>query len=182
MFTQLRVQIANYLLIKKIEKINNNLNLITISNSKKIGLLFDANSPNDILLIKQLVKKFLIKNIDVNVLGFVNQNDYSDYHLSSLHINYFNLNDLNWLLYPKSKNIDNFYLNKYDIVINLSLDNSFPTKCITLLSRSKCKIGIFSSNYKLSYDLMFNLKVASLSYFIKELTHYLDLINQNNEK
>ena len=182
MLTKLRLKIANYLLVKELEKKTKDLDLITLSRAKKIGILFDAKYSKDVLLVKSLIKEFLKQNIDVSVLGFVDQYEYKDYHLSTLHINYFNLNDLNWLFLPKSKNIDSFQSHKYDIIINLSLLNSYSTKYIALLSNSQFTIGIFSNDYKLSYDLMFNLKVSSLSYFIKELTHYLDLINKNNEK
>ena len=182
MLTKLRLKIANYLLLKELKKTARDVDLITLSRAKKIGILFDSKSSKDVLLVKSLVKEFLTYNIDVSVLGFVEHHDYQDFHLSTLHINYFNLNDLNWFFLPKSKTIDSFQSHKYDIVINLSLLNSFSTKYIALLSNSKFTIGVFSSDYKLSYDMMFNLKVPSLSYFIKELTHYLDLINKNNEK
>ena len=68
------------------------------------------------------------------------------------------------------------------MLINLSIDNSFETRCLTLLSNAKYKIGVYDLDDVLSYDLMFKLKVKSLDYFTENLIHYLELIDKNNEK
>ena len=49
-------------------------------------------------------------------------------------------------------------------------------------SNAKLKIGMFSSQDIMKYDLLFKLKIKSLNYFIEQLTYYLELINKNNEK
>ena len=132
--------------------------------------------------VKSALKYFVKLNIDVDVLGFVNSRTIGSDYLSTLHINYFNIKDVDVFGIPSSRKTHSFIKKKYDFLINLSLDNSFPTKYLALLSKSKYRIGVYSVDRDLNYDLMFNLKVKSLSYFIKNIIHYLELIDKNNEK
>ena len=149
---------------------------------KKIGLLFEADNEKSISSIKVLLDYFFKKNIKLNVLGFVNKSKLESYHLSTLHLNYFNLKHLNWLGLPNSDLTDSFLLDDYDMVINLSIKDSFCNRYLSLRSKSKYKIGLFSKKCNFNYDLMLKLKIHSLDYFITHLIHYLELIDKNNEK
>ena len=105
-----------------------------------------------------------------------------DFHLSTLHFNYINLKDLSFWGVPNSTVVERFFSKEFDMLINLSLSNSFCTKYVTLNSKSKFRVGVFSQNNKLRYDLMFNLKIKSLDFFIKNVIYYLEMIDKNNEK
>ena len=104
------------------------------------------------------------------------------FHLSTIHVNYFNLKHLNLFGVPDSQKTTRFMSKDYDMLINLSFNNSFPTRYLTLKSNSKYRIGVFSKKNQFNYDLMFKLKVLSIQYFITHLISYLELINENNEK
>ena len=182
MLSNIKLKIANYILSKEISTNNRKANLVTLSKAKKIGILFDAKSEDVVSQIKLLLKYFLKKNIDVEILGFVQENKMDAHHLSTLHINYFNLNDVSLIGIPKSKKTNDFLKKTYDILINLSLDNTFATKYLSFKSNAKFKIGIFRKHEVLKYDLLFKLKIKSINYLIEQLTYYLELINKNNEK
>ena len=182
MFQQIKSKIGYYFLRKEFLKNHRPGNLISLSKANKIGILFDANCMMSIQHAKSLLKYFLNRSVDVNVLGFVNNRKKDNLHIATIHINYFNLNDVSLLGVPTSKKTTSFISNKYDILINLSLRDSFETKYLALLSNAKLKIGIYPKDGVLVYDLMFKLKIHSLDYFIEHLTHYLELIDNNNEK
>ena len=182
MLSNIKLKIANYLLSKEITTSNRQADLVTLSRAKRIGILFDAKSEDTVNQIKLLLKYFLKKNIDVEILGFVHDDKMALYHLSTLHINYFNLNDVNFIGIPKSKKTNDFLIKPYDILINLSLENTFATKYLSFKSDAKFKIGIFRNYDVLKYDLLFKLKIKSINYLIEQLTYYLELINKNNEK
>ena len=129
-----------------------------------------------------MIPSYLRTDIDVDILGFVNKSKMEDFHLSTIHVSYFNLKSLNLLGIPNSQKTKDFISKEYDILINLSFKDSFPTRYLALKSHAKFTVGIFANNYKLNYDLMFKLKIKSLDYFITHLQHYLELINKNNEK
>tara|TARA_B100002052_G_scaffold195836_1_gene178580 strand:- start:2187 stop:2735 length:549 start_codon:yes stop_codon:yes gene_type:complete len=182
MLSNIKLKIANYFLSKETNIDNRQADLIPLAKVKRIGVLFDAKSEDAIVQIKLLLKYFLKKHIDVEILGFVRDVKMDTCHLSTLHINYFNLKDVNLIGVPKSKKTNDFLIKPYDILINLSLENSFATKYLSFKSNAKLKIGMFSNQDIMKYDLLFKLKIKSLNYFIEQLTHYLELINKNNEK
>jgi hypothetical protein len=182
MLDQIKSKVSHYFLKKELSKVRKKNKLVTLSNANKIGILFDSKSSKSIQETKFLLKYFLNRNIEVNVLGFINSSKKDNIHIATIHTNYFNLNDVNIFGVPNSNKINTFLNKKYDILINLSLTNSFVTKYIALLSTAKYKVGVYENNNLFYYDLMFKLKIQSLNYFIEHLIHYLELIDNNNEK
>ena len=182
MFSQIKSKISHYCIRKRIPNSLKKKRIVTLSEAKKIGILFDANGDDSINEIKHLLKYFLDRKIDVHILGFINNRKKDIPYISTIHLNYFNLNDVSMLDIPNSHKTNSFLERKYDILINLSLVNSFQTKCLSLLSFAKYKIGIYDDDALCPYDLMFKLKLNSLNYFTKYLKEYLELINKNNEK
>ena len=182
MFKKLKLKIQHYILSRNLLRLKRMSKLVTLSEANKIGVLFDAKTPHSVTQIKSFLKYLLKKNIDIDILGFVDGVKKDSMYLSTIHINYFKSDDLNILGIPNSLKTHRFMQNQYDIIINLSLNNSFSTKYLTLMSNSKYRIGVYGNNYKFNYDLMFKLKVQSLDYFIEQLKYYLEIIDKNNEK
>ena len=58
MFSAIRLKIANYILEKDLKKDNRNSQLIVLSKTKKIGILFDAENKQNTLDIKSLINGF----------------------------------------------------------------------------------------------------------------------------
>ena len=182
MFNQIKSKISSYILKKRVSKLKRFSTLVTLSEAKKISILFDAHTEQSVTDVKTFLKHLLKKDLDIDVLGFIVNKGKENKYISTLHVNYFSVTDVNMFGVPNSSKIDLFLKNKYDILINLSLDNSFETRYLSLMSNSKYRIGVYADDYDLSYDLMFKLKIKSLGYFIEQLTHYLELMNYNNEK
>ena len=182
MFDAIKLKISHYILKKELLKVRREKKIVTLSNVKSVGVLFDATSSKAIKEIKSLVKYLVDQNIDVNVLGFIKNTKKDNIHIATIHINYFNLNDVTLLGIPSSKKTTSFLEKKYDMLINLSLINSFQTKYLALLSVAQYKVGVYDDNTLLAYDLMFRLKIKSLNYFRQHVIHYLELINNNNNE
>ena len=155
---------------------------MTLTNSKVIGILFNADDVQDILQVKSFIKYLVSKNIEVHVLGFVNSNNMDSIHLSSLHFNYFNKNDLNFIGIPYTIIPKSFHNRYYDILINFSVSDSFPIKYLAVKSDAAYKVGPYNNKSNSYYDLMIKLKLDSIEYFIQNVVHYLELIDKNNEK
>ena len=103
-------------------------------------------------------------------------------HLSSLHFNYFNKNDLNFIGIPYTIIPKSFHNRYYDILINFSVSDSFPIKYLAVKSDAAYKVGSYNNKSNSYYDLMIKLKLDSIEYFIQNVVHYLELIDKNNEK
>ena len=179
MFQNIKLKILNYILRRELLKFNYPSTLITLSGAKKMAVLFDVQGEQSIVDIKFFLKYLLSHNIDVDVWGYIG-NSKSQY-ISTLHLNYFNHNDLDIFGIPNSNRVKLFLKKEFDVCINLSLDNTFVTKYITLLSKSRYRVGIYSNN-DLAYNFMLKLKIKTLKYFIKKTIHYLELIDKNNAK
>ncbi|MAQ31926.1 MAG: hypothetical protein CMD26_04275 [Flavobacteriales bacterium] len=182
MLNQLKLNISNFLLRRHLSKKKHCPKLITLSEAKKVALVFDAEDLDSITEVKFLLKYFLKLNIDVYVLGFINSVKKDNNFISTLHINYFNSKDVSFFGIPNNLKTNSFLRNKFDLLINLSLKNSFPVKYMSLMSNAHFKIGMSYNNNDIDYDLIFKLKIKSLNYFIKNIIHYLEIINHNNEK
>ena len=143
MLSAIKLNISNYILNKELNKLKHATKLVPLSKLKRLAILFDANDNQDVVAVKSLLKYFLDKNIDVSILGFVDKKEMDEVHLSTLYINYFNLKDTNFLGIPNSKKTHIFLAQKYDMLVNLSLNNSFPPKYLALKSKSKFKVVFF---------------------------------------
>jgi hypothetical protein len=174
--------ISNYLLSKKTKSQYRKSKIIPFSKSKKAALLFDATSLEAISSIKILLKFFLKKNIDVFVLGFVNMKKNSSFHLSTIHINYYNLSEINFFGFPKSKKLNDFASINYDFLINLSMENTFSLKYLSLITKSNFKIGVYNSDDNEIYDFLLVMKIKSIEHLVEQTIFYLEQINNNNEK
>ena len=176
--------ISNYLLSKRTKKpIYRKSKIIPFSKSKKAALLFDATSSEAISSIKILLEIFLKKNIDVFVLGFVNMKKNSSFHLSTIHINYYNLSEINFFGFPKSKKLNDFASINYDFLINLSMENTFSLKkYLSFITKSNFKIGVYNSDDNEIYDFLLVMKIKSIEHLVEQTIFYLEQINNNNEK
>ena len=86
--------------------------------AKSVGILYDANSEEQINQIKPFVDYFFELKKDVKALGYVNAKQLSYCHLPKLQYDFFYQKDLNWYYRPQNYIIDNFIKKEYDILIN----------------------------------------------------------------
>jgi hypothetical protein len=88
--------------------------------------------------------------------------------------------DLNLFYIPKNPEILQHIEREFDLLIDLSLSNSFTLKYIHALSMAKFKVGA-AVNYKIKYsDLTIEIKNnPTVEYLLTQLKHYLTNINKN---
>ena len=88
--------------------------------------------------------------------------------------------DLNFFLIPKKPVIHDCIEREFDLLIDLSLSNTFTLKYIHALSMAKFKVG-GAVNYKNRYsDMTVDIKNnPTVEYLITQLKHYLININKN---
>ena len=148
-----------------------------LESAKSITILFDATESECIKLVKTFVGKLSNGKEMVSALGFVDQNDKTFEHMSSLHFDFFSNTELNWYGKPKGIVIDNFLSKDYDILIDLSLKKFYPLTYLAVASPAKFKVGRCRNDisvFDLSID---NSKKQNLPYLIDEIYYYLNLIN-----
>jgi hypothetical protein len=76
--------------------------------------------------------------------------------------------------------VKDFIARDFDLLIDLSLQDSLPLRYIAGLSMSLCRVGRFSEKNTDYYDFMIDIpQAATLKEYIRQITHYLTLINSN---
>ena len=147
--------------------------------AQSIGILYDATESEDMMKVSEFVNTLFKTKKDVKALGFVNLKELTHHHMPMLQFDFFFLKDLNWYYKPQNYIIKNFVEKDYDILINLCDSTCIPIKYLAGSSQAKFKVGKYEENIDL-YDMMIDVKENTLSALIKEIHHYLTVINQKD--
>ncbi len=161
--------------LRQFTRIRESHNLET---AKTAGILF---TPTDQLSFEQ-IKQFLTYlgnyKLQIYVLGYIDAKIIPESFLFWKGINLFSRKELSWSMVPKTPVVTDFIDKPFDILLDLSLDDFFPVEYIARLSKSKFKVGRFTSKHS-AYDLMFEIESGSnLDAYLDYIKTYLNLINK----
>lgn len=121
------------------------VNACSINNAKTIGILFNATHQISFDIVKEMVKDLSVRKNKIEVLGFVDSKNLIDHYLYRKGFEFFTHKQLNWYYKPIEENVNSFIEKKFDILINLSLDEPYPIQYIAALSKAKFKVGKYST-------------------------------------
>jgi hypothetical protein len=176
LLTDLKHWFGEWQLKRSVLELKRNRAVFNLKTAQKICVLFNATDPKNIITVNELVKVLSPGKDLVSAMGFVNEQDKSFEHMSTLHFDFFSNEDLNWYGKPQGMIIDNFLKEEYDILIDLTLTKFYPLTYMVVASPAKFKVGRYRADvgvFDLSID---NSKNQSLEALIKETTHYLNRI------
>lgn len=176
----LKRKAGNYLLTKRLKDFSRERQMYTLQTARTAGIIITLNDQESLELIKKFLNDLTNQNIKVYALAFVDHKKIPESFLLWKGINLFSRKDLNWAGIPKSPEVKDFIDQPFDMLIDLTSDDSFAVQYISTLSRSKFKIGRTGNNAQ-CFDLMFELKKETpLGEYIENLSRYLDLLNHAN--
>ena len=90
--------------------------------------------------------------------------------------------DLNWLKFPKPGKVDDFMEMKFDVLLNIALEQNITLDYITLHTQAKFKIG-WSPMEKNYFDLNINISQNKNPLFLAEQQiFYLGQLNKKEKK
>jgi len=180
-FSNLKAQIGNYFLKRDIKTQQRKREVVNFQSAKNIGLLFDANDPEEYDLVKKYLKYLKDAKKKVKAIGFFNSKHIPQMEYSKLDYDFFTKKELNWWDKPTNVPVKNFVEEEYDILINFSLKESFPLIYITGISKAKFKVGKYTDKNDV-YDLMIEQPEGKdFKFFMRQIDHYLGIINATNE-
>ncbi|MBN2523365.1 MAG: hypothetical protein JXB24_08805 [Bacteroidales bacterium] len=120
------------------------VNVCNINNAKTIGILFNATHQISFDIVKEMVKNIANKKNKIEVLGYVDSKNLIDHYLYRKGFDFFTHKQLNWYYKPVDETVHSFIEKKFDILINLSLDEPYPIQYIVALSKARFKVGKYS--------------------------------------
>jgi len=149
--------------------------VVNLKQAQTVGILFLANKQAQLKEVKELVNYLKDFGIQAKVLGYVSQKDLETWHKTDLVFDYYTQKNCNWYGRPKGTAVEHFIQEPFDFLIDLSLRERPALKFVSSMSMAKLKVGVAQLG---TADLMIDIgKKGEVEYFIKELKHYLNLIN-----
>lgn len=179
-FLKLQLAFGDFVLKRKLKHFRRTIKVHNFKTAKRIGIIFNATKQEDYRQVSGFIEdiKEIGIGMEVKVLGFVNNKDVPNEYLLKKNFSYFLKRSLNWYRKPVNSEVERFLTEKFDILIDFSLNNDYLFKYIMALSPSRFKVGKFRepNNY---YDFMISInKDKDLKYFIEQVRHYLEMLNR----
>ena len=174
---------GNYFLSVERKSVRRNKKFMNMEEAKTIGIVFDATDKEDFELVKKYVLYLKEMKKKVKAIGFFNQKESPPMAFSKLEYDFFSLKDLSWNNIPNSVYVKNFIADEYDILLDLNLNDLFPLRYISSLSKARFKAGKKSEKNNSIFDMMIEMeKGKDLKFFLKNIDTYLFVINKKNHK
>ena len=164
----LKTKYANAILNKKFGKLKRNISVFSFEKAKNIGIVWHTDDLEAL--------NYLLSNLGHGNVSSLCFTEKKDGELSGS----FNMKDTNWLGFPQSGHVKQFTHTAFDLLINVSLNESFPLKAIVALSKAQFKIGA-AGNETNYYDLSIDVSKNPNSLFLaQQQLHYLKELKINN--
>lgn len=178
MLSSFRLKIARFLLKKKLKNTHRKVRAIGLDKATEIGILYDATNRMEYESVKKLTNYLIEERKKVSTLGYINSKKGTEMMTPHLHFRYFDNNHLSKLFIPNNNEVESFLNSPFQILIDLTLSDSFPLEYIASLSKARFKVGA-TGNYRDEVcDLTISLKDnQSIDQLILQLKHYLKMIN-----
>ena len=174
---------GNYFLSMERKSVHRNKKFMNMEEAKTIGIVFDATDKEDFELVKKYVLYLKEMKKKVKAIGFFNQKESPPMAFSKLEYDFFSLKDLSWNNIPNSVYVKNFIADEYDILLDLNLNDLFPLRYISSLSKARFKAGKKSEKNNSIFDMMIEMeKGKDLKFYLKNIDIYLFVINKKNDK
>ena len=164
-----------------LKKLKRNKKLVNLNEAKTIGIVYQLTAQTNFRKVKLLMKELTTPSRQVMIVGYVNRNDIPNYCIAANSGYYFDKKDLNWYGSPKNDYIAKFINKEFDILIDLSLEDIYPVRFISALSKSKFKVGRYAEGNMEFLDLMIKHKKGELSVdeLSRQIIHYLLILKSN---
>jgi len=149
-------------------------NLVTARRIGIVSFLRNSKDFDEVLSFQHFLNN---QHLNVTIIGYFPGKEIPQQLLLRKDANIFCKNDVNWYGKPKIDFIDDFCKQEYDILIDLTMEEVFPLRWISTLSKSKFKVGNLGYPGN-PYDLIIDCeKSKGTNYLIDQIKHYLLILN-----
>jgi hypothetical protein len=177
MLSKLKLRFGHARLRKQLKSVLRDKRVHNLVTARSVGVLLHAPSEEHVGNASELVAFLTEKNMEVCLLVYYPEKDLPQRLISQENVNVFSRKEINWFGKPMALFVGEFLNMDFDILIDLSMQESFPIHWIASLSVAKFKVGNLSYEGN-PYDLVISTKQEEgLDFYIKQIKHYLNLIN-----
>jgi len=180
MFEKIRRKIGLYYYNRDRLKSRHVHGMVNLPEARRVGILYTLEDVPDYDRVSEFVTQLQQEHKEVKALGFVKSKSLVRRFLPKLSYDFFSRRDVTWFYRPIHDTVKDFMSKEFDLLIDLSLSDSFPLKYISGLSSAICRVGRFSEDNTPYYDLMIDIKPASsVDDYLSQIRHYLTIIKTN---
>ncbi len=174
---------GNYFLSGEVKSLHRTKMFVNMQDARSVGIVFDATQGSNFDLVKKYIVYLKEMKKRVKAIGFYDQKVLPTMAYSKLEYDFFCQKDLSWYNVPKNVYVKNFIQDDYDILLDLNLNDLFPLRYISTMSKAKFKVGKKSNRNNSIFDLMIETADGKgLKYFLKNIDTYLFIINKKHDK
>ncbi|MBM3405261.1 MAG: hypothetical protein FJY10_10290 [Bacteroidetes bacterium] len=171
--------IGAYHLKNELGKVKRFRRMVNLRDAKTIGILYLLPDEPSYGVIEKIVGELQREQKEVWALGLVRNKNLVNRFLPKLSYDFITPGNLNWFGKPTGNKVKAFIQKEFDILIDLSLSDTFTMKYISGLSHAHLKVGPNGTDHTNYYDLLIEKKdTPNVESFFRHALHYLQLINQ----
>lgn len=173
----IRIKAGHHFLKKELEK-PRKVQATNWAEASEIALIYKIDDERSFQHVKWYINELHKKygNKKIMALGYFDEKEPALYLSHGLNTDYFTKKDLNWYGRPSANSVTHFVNEQYDLLIDLTHYDCVPLRFVLHQSKAKFKIGRFSEENTTYYDLLLSVPEDSLSHYMDQVDHYLNMI------
>jgi hypothetical protein len=173
----MKKRIGKYLLNKQLKDRTRNQLFLGMKKSKRIGILFDATTYDNYLVISKLSKQLSQSGKTVTALGYSHSKNKDDRYISDMYHGFICKRDFNWMYKTRDEFTTSFINTPFDILLVISDGAYFPITYIGHLSNAHFKVSRkYLSDEIFDFMIDFPTRQPSFSEQIEQMLHYLNML------
>ena len=173
---------GNYFLSGEVKALHRDKMFMNMQDAKTVGIVFDATDNSHFELVKKYITYLRDLKKRVKAIGYYDQKNTPAMAYSKLEYDFFCRKDLNWCNVPNNIYAKNFMDDKFDILLDLNLNDLFPLRYISSLSKASLKVGKKSERNNSIFDMMIEApEEKGLKYSLRNMDSYLSIINRKHD-
>lgn len=150
-----------------------------LADAKSIGLLYKIESQESLMNLRQFAKyiKGEFGTKQVFMMGYWdNAKENPDFLQTKVDFEFFTKKDLNWAGIPRGGNIDNFFNESFDLLIDMNDYLNVPLRYLLVKSNAKLKVGRLSEENEPYFDVLIGDNKMNFENYCNELVKYLTML------
>jgi hypothetical protein len=182
MINAIKKQIGQYYFNREHSKFVYPRKMVNMKDARSVGILYTLDDVQDYDTVSTFVKELQLDRKEVKALGFVKNKNLISRFLPKLSYDFISKKDINWYFKPIHTKVEDFINREFDILIDLNLQDLFPLKYISGMSKALCRVGVYSESNSDFYDLMIEARPGiTVNDYLQHINHYLSVINSDEK-
>ena len=135
-----------------------NRDITSFHDIRTIGILYFADTDEDIKIIKKASTKLKALGKDVYLLGFSDKKTLPHGVLPHTKDDYYCRKDLRWHGLPQVDRVNRFANEEFDFLLNVYKPEMLPLLGVSAISKAKCRLGFYNKKYTCCFDFIIKEK------------------------